>query len=167
MISRRAIGRQSKATGKLFEELITKSCTWYEDNGIAKIEKQSEPMRVIRPLSAGKFLCCFESRAGADYKGTLFGGKAVVFEAKHTDTHVIKRDRVKEWQLDYMVDHKNLGAEVFVLLSYGMQGFYRVPILDWVFMQSRFGKVARREEDIAQYKLEFNGYQIKFLEGLL
>lgn len=167
MVSRRTIGRFSKASGKFFEEIISNSCLWYSENGVAKIEKQAEPLRVLRSLNGGKFLCCFESRAGVDYKGTLRGGRAVVFEAKHTDTHVIQRERVKEWQLDYLVEHKNLGAEAFVLLSYGMQGFYRIPVLDWYFMKERFGKVSLREEDIQAYKVPFNGFQIKFLEGLV
>jgi recombination protein U len=74
---------------------------------------------------------------------------------------------VKEWQLDYLVEHENLGAEAFILLSYGLQGFYRIPVLDWYFMKNRFGKVSITEEDVQQYKVEFNGFTIKFLEGLV
>lgn len=124
-------------------------------------------MRVIRPLSKGQFLACYEAKAGVDYKGTLKGGRAVVFEAKHTETHIIQKDRVKEWQLDYLVEHSNLGAECFVLLSYGLQGFYRIPIQHWYFMKEKFGKVSLREEDLQEYRVEFNGWTIKFLEGIV
>lgn len=160
-------GRRNKAAGKFFETIISNSCVWYSENGLAKIEKQQEPLRVLRSLGDGKFLCCFEGKSGVDYKGTLVGGRAVVFEAKHTDTHVFQRDRVQEWQLDYLIEHNNLGAEAFILLSYGLQGFYRIPVSDWYFMKNRFGKVSITEKDVQQYKVNFNGFTIKFLEGIV
>ena len=166
-ISNSTRGRSNKAAGKFFETIISNSCIWYSENGLAKIEKQQEPLRVLRSLGGGKFLCCFEGKSGVDYKGTLVGGRAVVFEAKHTDTHIFQRDRVQEWQLDYLIEHKNLGAEAFILLSYGLQGFYRIPVEDWYFMKNRFGKVSINEKDVQRYKVDFNGFTIKFLEGIV
>ena len=160
-------GKKNKAAGKMFENLISQTCAWYLQQGMAKIEKQAEPMRPLRALSNGQFIACYESKAGVDYKGTLKGGRAVVFEAKHTETDVLRREVVKEWQLEYLVEHKNLGAECFVLLSYGLHSFYRIPVVDWYFMKEKFGRVSLREEHVKDYKLRFDGRHILFLEGLL
>lgn len=161
------IGRHNKAAGKMFETIISKSCVWYAQRGLAKIEKQAEPMRPLKPLSNGQFIACYESKAGADYKGTLQGGRSVVFEAKHTDTDVFRREVVKEWQLKYLMEHEKLGAECFVLLSYGLQNFYRIPVKDWYDMKARFGRVSLKEEHVKEFKVRFNGQHILFLEGVL
>lgn len=160
-------GKHNKAAGKLFETIISRSCVWYAQQGLAKIEKQAEPMRPLKPLSNGQFIACYESKAGADYKGTLQGGRAVVFEAKHTETDIFRREVVKEWQLEYLMEHQKLGAECFVLLSYGLQNFYRIPANDWYCMREKFGRVSLKEEHIKDYKIRFDGQHIRFLEGIL
>lgn len=160
-------GKHNKAAGKAFENIISSSCAWYMQENIAKIEKQAEPMKPIKRLEYGRYIAIFESKAGVDYKGTLKGGRSVVFEAKHTDTDRFTRDVVKEWQLEYLVAHKNLGAECFVILSYGLKNFYRIPIEDWYFMKERFGRVSLREQDVQEFKLRTLGTRIMFLEGIV
>lgn len=160
------MGKHSKAAGKAFEDLISNSCAWYMQQQIAKIEKQAEPMRPIKSLGRGQYVAVFESKAGTDYKGTLKGGRAVVFEAKHTDSDRMLRAVVKEWQLQYLVDHDKLGALCFVLISFGMQNFYRIPLADWLGMKQKFGRLYIKEDDIQQYKLKTQGVRILFLEGL-
>ena len=43
------VGKRSKASGSFFEKMIDAGCQYYEEHGIAKIEKQSEPVHYIRP----------------------------------------------------------------------------------------------------------------------
>lgn len=85
---------RSRHSGAVFEALIDRSCDYYEEQGIAKIEKTPEPMKVLANLGGGFFKAIFTKQAQPDYKGTLRGGKAIVFETKHTDTGKIKRSVV-------------------------------------------------------------------------
>lgn len=77
-------GKQARAAGNYFENMISASCEYYRDRGIAKIEKTPEPMK---PLGAknrkGQFLACYTKQAQPDYGGTLKGGQSIYFEAKH------------------------------------------------------------------------------------
>ena len=79
-------GKQARVAGNYFENMISASCEYYRDRGIAKIEKTPEPMK---PLGAknrkGQFLACYTKQAQPDYGGTLKGGQSIYFEAKHTD----------------------------------------------------------------------------------
>ena len=61
-------GKKNRAAGELFEKMISASCDWYLSEKVAKIEKQSEPMKVIKPLSLGRFVACFAKKSGVDYK---------------------------------------------------------------------------------------------------
>ena len=60
----------------------------------------------MKPLSGmdsrGRFQACFTKPAQPDYKGVLRGGRAVVFEAKHTDGDTIAYNRLTETQMDCM-----------------------------------------------------------------
>lgn len=77
-------GAVSRAQGKHFEEYIDLSLHYYEQRGEAVVEKTPEPMRPTKDLGNGKFIAYYEKAAQPDYKGTLKGGRAVVFEAKYT-----------------------------------------------------------------------------------
>lgn len=172
-VSNELMGRQNKKVGQYFEMLISYSCDEYEKEGVAKIEKQNEPLEAIKPYvdrygraRNGLFVACFKEKSGVDYKGTLKGGRSVVFEAKHTDSDVMKRDRLKEHQLEYLRRHEELGAICFVILSFGLQNYYKIPFSDWDNMKAVFGKVSVREKDIEKYKLKTISKRILFLEGI-
>ena len=88
-------GRRSRAAGGAWEELLEASCRHYRLKGAAEITKTPEPMKPIGPKNAkGQFLACYTKQAQPDYKGTLAGGRAVVFEAKHTDSNRLQRSVV-------------------------------------------------------------------------
>ena len=84
--AQRTQGMVNRAQGKLFEERIDAALAYYDRLGVASVEKTPEPMRPLKRLSEGRFVAVFEKPAQPDYKGTLQGGRAVVFEAKHTTT---------------------------------------------------------------------------------
>ena len=83
-------GAVSRAQGKHFEEYIDLSLRYYEQRGEAVVEKTPEPMRPTKDLGNGKFIAYYEKAAQPDYKGTLKGGRAVVFEAKYTHSAQMK-----------------------------------------------------------------------------
>ena len=98
-IRRSYIGDRSRAEGAGFEAIISSACDYYRAIGRADIEKTPEPMKPLGGADrSGRFLACYTKQAQPDYKGVLSGGRAVVFEAKHTDTGRLLSDRVSAEQ---------------------------------------------------------------------
>lgn len=158
--------KRSKESGAYFEKIITSACETYSRYGIARIEKQQEPVKMIRPADrSGRFVACYTQRAGVDYKGTLKGGRSVVFEAKHTDTGKILKTRLQPWQHDYLAEHERLGATAFILLSFQMENYYRIPLDAWDRMKEIFGRQYLKEEDLGEYRIKPKGLFVDFLSG--
>lgn len=155
-IQSRIRGKRARANGGYFEQIIDRECRKYEDYGLAKIEKTPEPMKPLRrPNLQGQFLACYTKHAQPDYKGTLKGGQAVVFEAKHTDADRIEKSRVTDEQLSALYAHRDLGAKCFILISFKFERFYRVPIDIWANMERFFKKKSVNENDLAPYRLVY------------
>ena len=77
---------QNNAQGHIFESCIESGCDDYSRQERAEVEKTPEPFRVTQKGKDGKFEGRFITNAQPDFKGTLIGGRAIVFEAKHTTT---------------------------------------------------------------------------------
>ncbi len=157
-------GKRSKLTGAMLEELINKACNYYSDIGTAEISKTPEPMRVIKNLGYGKFMTIFEKKAQPDYKGTLKGGKSIVFEAKHTDSDRIKRSVISSEQELRLNKHMRLLANCYVLLSYSLNNFYMMPWAVFRDMKGIYGRQYVLEKDVTAYKVQINGGILRFLE---
>lgn len=165
-LERHMRGRQSKYAGEHFEAIIEASLTWYRERGEAHIEKTPEPMKPIRkPDRQGRFLACYTKAAQPDFKGTLAGGRSVVFEAKHTDSDRIERSRVTEEQSDSLEEHYSLGAVAFVLVSFGLQDFYAIPWRVFRNMKEVFGRKHIKQPELEPYRVQYIGGVIKMLDG--
>ncbi len=158
----------SKERGRLLEQIIETSCRQYAEDGVALIEKTPEPMRVIRRLNDNHtFLCIFEKKAQPDFKGTLAGGRAVVFEAKYTDHGQINQDAVTDEQAKCFERHHALGAVCFVLVSFSLDSFCRIPWTAWRDMKQVYGrKYIKCSEAEIVGRVSFTGSRILFLEGV-
>lgn len=160
-------GRQNRANGKIFENLIEASCELYNLRGAAFIEKTPEPMKIVGVFNQlkGIFKAVFEKRAQPDFKGTLAGGRSVVFDAKETDSDKIQQSAVTSEQEKDLNKHEALGALCFILVSFGFQSFYRVPWTVWKGMRELFGHKSANEKELEKYRVKFIGGYIKFLGG--
>jgi len=158
-------GAVNRNNGAAFESIIIASCEMYKRKGIAYIEKTPEPVRVLKAIDrrSGQFKACYEKRAQPDFKGTLAGGRAICFEAKHTDTGKIEYERVTLEQRNALDVHHILGAQCFVLISFGLQEFFHVPWLDWQNMQALFGHKYMTGSELKQYQLKTESGNILFL----
>lgn len=160
-------GKQARAAGNYFENMISASCEYYRDRGIAKIEKTPEPMK---PLGAknrkGQFLACYTKQAQPDYGGTLKGGQSIYFEAKHTDDDRIEQRRLTQEQQDDLEAHHRLGAMTFVLVSFSLCDFYRVPWPVWRDMAETFGRKYVKQVELAPYEVPATAGYIKFLHEI-
>ena len=160
-------GKRAKVAGEHFEHMIELACSYYRDRGLAVIQKTPEPMK---PLSGkdkqGRFLACYTKQAQPDYGGTLIGGQSIYFEAKHTDDDSIKQSRVTKEQGDDLEAHHKLGAMTFVLVSFGLCDFYRIPWPVWRDMGEIFGRKYIRQNEIEKYEVPAVAGYIKLLDGI-
>lgn len=166
-MERRFAGKRAKLAGELFEKLIEASCRYYRDTGRAVIEKTPEPMKPLSGMDRqGRFQACFTKAAQPDYKGVLHGGRAVVFEAKHTDGDTIAYNRLTETQMDCMEAYHEMGALCFVLVSFGFQDFFRIPWPDWNDMPYIYGRKHLKRQELERFRVREKGNVLFFLEGV-
>jgi recombination protein U len=161
---RRIRGAQARQAGATFELFIRTSCQYFKTRGLAHIEKTPEPMRPLSaPNGRGQFLAYYEKQAQPDFQGTLRGGRSIVFEAKHTDGDRIERSRLSDEQMDALKHHNRLGADAFVLVSMGLQRFYKVPWPIWDHMKQRYGRQYMKAEDLQPFEVPAISGFIRFL----
>lgn len=160
-------GYNSKMAGETFENIISTACECYKLQNIAYIEKTPEAFRVTSKKQSTHGLLfegVFTRKCQPDYKGTLKGGRAVCFEAKHTDSEEIKRNRLSEEQMRSLETHEQLGAKAFVLVSIKMQDFYHVPWAIWKDMKSIYGRKYMNRADLEEYRAPYIAGILQFLK---
>lgn len=153
---RQLIGKASKVKGQQFEARLDASFAYYALKGYAIVEKTPEPMRPTKSLGNGKFIAYYEKQAQPDYKGTIKGGRTVMFEAKFTAADRIEQSRVMLGQTDYMDRHQALGARCFVIAGFQSGNVYRVPWGDWKTMKERYGRKYATEADLEEYRVQIS-----------
>ena len=158
-------GMKSKSTGEYFEKIIERACKYYSDMNYAEIQKTPEPMRVIKRLDGGKFVAVFTKQAQPDYKGTLNGGQAIVFEAKHTDSEKMLQSVITAEQEKRLNKHLDLGACCYVLVSFEFREFFFVPWAVFRAMKGIFGRKYIKPDDVREYEVRYVGILL-FLEKL-
>lgn len=146
-------GRKNRAEGQLFEAVLDRTFAYYSEKGYAKIDKTPEPFKIIKRLEHLRFIGCFQKKAQPDYKGTIKGGRSVIFEAKYTDSDRIQQDRVSDAQWSYMEQATELGARCFVLAGFKSGGIYRIPWPVWSDMKKKFGHKYVTEKDLSEYRI--------------
>lgn len=157
-------GRRNKVAGDYWERMIEATLQYYSEEGIAEIQKTPEPLRPIRRLPEGKFVAVFTKMAQPDYKGVLKGGKCIIFDAKHTDGDRIKRDAVTSEQEKQFDRHAALGAECYILASFGFERYFKIPWETFKAMKEIYGRKYISPGDLREYEIEYRGGILKFLE---
>ena len=157
---RQAIGKLAKIYGKRFEARLDQTFEYYATRGYASIEKNEEPMQIIRSMGGGQFLACFRKKAKPDYEGVVKGGRTVMYEAKFTGSDRIEQSRVLANQKEYMTNRQALGARCFVLCGFMSGAVYCVPWDAWNNMKDTFGHKYVTEKDLVKYRVQQsrNGY---------
>lgn len=114
-------------------------------------------------LGNGQFVACYVKKAQPDYKGTLKGGRSVVFEAKFTSADHMEQSRVLDTQASYMNQQTALGARCYVVAGFGTGGVYRLPWEVWRDMKDHFGRKYITEADLDEYKVSENWNNVLLL----
>lgn len=166
--SRALTGSRSRASGECFEGMISAACRFYEERRISVIEKTPEPMKVLKPYDRrrGQFICCFAKQAQPDFKGVLMDSTMVLFDAKHTDKEKIMRSVVTEEQEECFERYMKLGAMCFLVVSIGLDKFYRVPWVVFRDMKKIYGHKYMDEKDLEAYKIKYLNGVLRFLDGI-
>lgn len=163
-------GRYNRAEGQLFEQLIEKSCELYKQQRIAFIEKTPEPIRILgKPNEYGQFKACFSKQAQPDFKGTLLGGRAIVFDAKCTSQDKLQVSALSDEQRRCLTLHRELGAWAGVLICYrGTSNLYAlIPITTFLDAKRLYGHAYISREEAETFKVTSRGLFIDFLEKLI
>lgn len=158
-------GRMSHDIGKNFEEEIETICSVYDTNKLARIEKTPEPMKILKHLDLGRFEACFLKSAQPDFKGTIKGGRTVVFDAKFTTSNRITYQVLSDFQRETLLKYQDLGAISFVLVGFTNGGIYKIDINSWANMKEKFGRLYIKQEEMDVFRVNKNKSGISdFLE---
>ena len=162
-VDRHRLGAVSKAQGKIFEDRLSAAFDYYRERGLASVDKTPEPMKVLKSIGQGRFMCCFEKKAQPDFTGTVRGGRSVMFEAKFTASDRMEQNRVLPQQADYLTRHQALGARCYVLAGFSTGHVYRIPWSIWAEMKQRFGRKYVREADLEIFLVPVENGRLKLL----
>ena len=94
------------------------------------------------------------------------GGRAIVFEAKHTSKAQIEFERLTQEQQDSLEEHDRLGAAAFVMVNIGLDHFFRVPWKVWKDMKKIYGHKHMKLCELEPYRIQYQNGILKLLEGI-
>jgi len=150
---KREQGKLIRQMGKNFEEEVSYICEIYEMNGLARIEKTPEPMKVLKHIDKSRFEAVFEKAAQPDFKGVIQGGKGVVFDAKFTTSDRITFQVLSDYQRDVLQKYDKLGAMAFILVGFSDGAMYKISIRTWINMVSEFGRKYIKQQELEEMQL--------------
>lgn len=147
---------KNNAQGNFFEGYIKAACRYYQDKGVAVVEKMPEPFKTTSTNRDGTFTGRFIANAQPDFMETLRGGQAICFEAKYTSTDKIKQSVITQTQWESLERHWAAGAMAGVCVGIGdIFGF--IPWGVWRGMKEIYGHKHMTKEDLEPYRVKFNG----------
>lgn len=165
-------GRNSQESGKLFEKMLETACDKYSDEKVAKVSKTVEPLRVIGVLSTQPevFKCVAEKETEPDFKGIMASGRAVAFESIAAGQDRIEWGAVTECRRWHLESHYRMNGLAFVMISFNLRKFYRVPWWVWRDMKALYDRKYLKAEDIPEFEVPLVVYYGKpavlFLENI-
>ncbi len=107
-ISRQILGKKNRSLGKEFEDQIELIGQIYSLNNLAIIEKTPEPMKILKHIDNARFETVFLKAAQPDFKGTIKGGRTVVFDAKFTESDKITYQVLSDFQRETLLAYDKL-----------------------------------------------------------
>ena len=149
-------GKINRAAGRAFEDRIDLTFEYYKKRGYALIDKTPEPTRIIRKMEGGQFIGVYSHKGQPDYKGTIKGGRTVIFEAKFTATDRLQASAVTETQWEYLTKASELGAWCYILGGFRTGGVYKIPWYVWKGMKEKYGRKYVTEADLEPFRVNIS-----------
>lgn len=137
--------------GRQLEQLLEYVNEMYRKKRIAVIHKVPTEWLPIR--CGGQFRGAkVDKLASVDFLGN-YRGQPLAFDAKHTNEHRIRWDRVEPHQAQFLEDWERQNGISFVLLGYRMRRFFVVPWRFWaankrLWEESRLGQASLAIDEI-------------------
>lgn len=78
----------------------------------------------------------------------------------------IDQSRLTPEQVESLTLHHKLGAAAFIMVSVGLENFYRVPWEVWRDMKQIYGRKHMKLEDLEPYRVQYIAGILKLLEGV-
>ena len=107
--------------------------------------------------------CCPKSASPLQHGQHLRPGGSS--SGQHTDSDRIEYGRLTQEQIDSLTEHHRLGAAAFIMVSFGLQDFYRVPWEVWRDMKSIYGRKHIKQPELEPCRVQYIAGVLKLLEG--
>ncbi len=147
-------GKINRELGKNFEEQIEAIAEIYKFDKMAIVEKTPEPMKILKHIENGRFETVFLKSAQPDFKGTIKGGRTVVFDAKFTESTAISYQALSDHQREVLMQYDELGAMAFVLVGFADGNMYKIDIKTWRNMKEIFGHKHIKQQEMEEHQLK-------------
>ncbi|MEH7114543.1 Holliday junction resolvase RecU [Neobacillus niacini] len=110
-------------SGASFEEMLKKSCEYYQYIGVALIHKIPTPWSVSYDKQSRRVIRAHpEEKSSVDFEG-VWHGRSVAFEAKSTrERKRFDLKNIQQHQLDYLMMHQDQGGLSFFLIEFAKIG---------------------------------------------
>ena len=152
----------SSGRGRQFEKMIEGGAEYYRVKRRALIAKMPEPFRVLSKTRQGIATIRFTARAQPDFIGCIEGGRALVFEAKHTDKERLYARALTPTQAAALDAYHKRGAIAAVCAGIKDDSFM-IPWPVFAEMKKNFGRLYITAADVEAWRVKFNGV-ILFLD---
>ncbi len=147
----------SNGRGHLHEAMIEGACRAYQTKGRAYVIKVPEPFRVItKNRGRGIATVQFIAHAQPDFVGVLKDGRAIAFEAKHTDMDKLHQRVVTPTQAAALQTFRDLGGAAAVCAGIGGECFM-IPWEVFSNMKDIFGRLYVTAAEVSRYRVKFDG----------
>lgn len=110
-----------KNRGMMLESIINKTINIYKKNKVALFHKKEVPIKFSKiQESNGKLKISegrIERKSTTDYYG-VYKGMFIAFEAKSTKLNSLPINNIKDHQLQYLFDVKEMGGKSFFIVCF-------------------------------------------------
>lgn len=167
--ARAEAGRRSKINGKAAEILVEDACAIYEAKQVALIEKNPEPVHILKAIGdqGGLYIARFEKKAKPDFEGVLNTGQSIIFDVKSTEQDRIRASALSKWQSAYLDRYYSMGALSYILVCIQFKDYYMVPWEIWRQMNVLYGHLHMTRADLEPYRVATTGGYIHFLDRII
>lgn len=125
--------------GRALEELIELANRQYQGRGVATIHKVPTAWIPIRDGSGRIATAKVDRKASVDFLG-VYRGRAIAFDAKHTDAARIRWDRVELHQAEFLDGWEQAGGLAFILVQFGDDACHVIPWSEWREARDRWNR---------------------------
>lgn len=159
--------------GSTLEEFINRTNEWYQERGLALIQKIPTP---ITPVSIDQkrrhiTLAYFEQKSTVDYIGAV-QGIPICFDAKECSTDTFPLQNLHSHQVQFMKEFERQQGISFLIIYYSARNllyYMRYTEIEkfWERAQNGGRKSFRLEELDSEFFMELkNGYHVPYLDAI-